>query len=166
MISFAVFLCCQGNELTKCHYPEPNPGPITPKFPCGACQKAVKTIDQGIMCDNCNSWLMSFLFLSDWQLTTIILTFSVSFGSGRLLCFVILLLCSFDSFGDDIICGVPVLPDVIIGTEYWLDPSIKDGDIFPEEFKGNVYRKDRKSDHHGGVFVAIKNTFDVVQGTE
>jgi hypothetical protein len=24
-------------------------------------------------------------------------------------------------------------PDVIIGTEYWLDPSIKDGDIFPEE---------------------------------
>jgi hypothetical protein len=47
-----------------------------------------------------------------------------------------------------------------IGTESWLDPSIKDGDIFPEEFKGNVYRKDRKSDHHGGVFVAIKNTFD------
>ena len=35
--------------LTKCHYPEPNPGPRTPKFPCGACQKAVKTIDQGIM---------------------------------------------------------------------------------------------------------------------
>ena len=35
--------------LTKCHYPEPNPGPRTPKFSCGACQKAVKTIDQGIM---------------------------------------------------------------------------------------------------------------------
>jgi hypothetical protein len=46
-------------------------------------------------------WKMSFLLLSDWQLTTIILTFSVSFGNGRLLCFVILLLCSFDSFGDD-----------------------------------------------------------------
>ena len=52
---------------------------------------------------------MSFLLLSDWQLTTIILTFSVSFGSGRLLCFVILLLCSFASFGDDVICGVPGL---------------------------------------------------------
>jgi hypothetical protein len=38
--------------LTRCHYPEPNPGPRTPKFPCGVCQKAVKTIDQGIMCDN------------------------------------------------------------------------------------------------------------------
>jgi hypothetical protein len=33
-----------------------------------------------------------------------------------------------------------IRPDVI-GTEPWLDPSIKDGDIFPEEFKGNVYRK-------------------------
>jgi hypothetical protein len=45
-------------------------------------------------------------------------------------------------------------------------PSIKDGDIFPEEFKGNVYRKDRKSDHHGGVFVAIKNTFDSEEAEE
>jgi hypothetical protein len=54
------------------------------------------------------------------------------------------------------VCGWYIEP----GTESWLDPSIKDGDIFPEEFKGNVYRKDRKSDHHGGVFVAIKNTFD------
>ena len=42
--------------LTKCHYPEPNPGPRTPKFSCGACQKAVKTIDQGIVCDNYNTW--------------------------------------------------------------------------------------------------------------
>ena len=56
--------------------------------------------------------------------------------------------------------------DVIIGTESWLDPSIKDGDIFPEEFKGNVYRKDRKSHHHGGVFVAIKNTFDSEEAEE
>ena len=56
--------------------------------------------------------------------------------------------------------------DVIIGTESWLDPFIKDGDIFPEEFKGNVYRKDRKSDHHGGVFVAIKNTFDNEEAEE
>ncbi|CAG2242399.1 unnamed protein product [Mytilus edulis] len=30
---------------------------------------------------------------------------------------------------------------------------------FPDEFKGNVYRKDKQSDKHGGVFVAIKNTF-------
>ena len=59
-----------------------------------------------------------------------------------------------------------IRPDVIIGTESWLDPSIKDGDIFPEEFKGNVYRKDRKSDHHGGVFVAIKNTFDSEEAEE
>jgi hypothetical protein len=50
-------------------------------------------------------------------------------------------------------------PSVIIGTESWLDPSIKNGDIFPDEFKGHVYRKDRKSDKHGGVFVAIRNTY-------
>jgi hypothetical protein len=61
---------------------------------------------------------------------------------------------------------VQIRPDVIIGTESWLDPSIKDGDIFPEEFKGNVYRKDRKSHHHGGVFVAIKNTFDSEEAEE
>ena len=52
-----------------------------------------------------------------------------------------------------------IQPDVIIGTELWLDPSIKNGDIFPDEFKGHVYRKDRKADKHGGVFIAIKNTY-------
>jgi hypothetical protein len=37
---------------------------------------------------------------------------------------------------------------------------------FMWKFKGNVYRKDRKSDHHGGVFVAIKNTFDSEEAEE
>ncbi|CAG2229021.1 PIF1 [Mytilus edulis] len=34
-------------------------------------------------------------------------------------------------------------------------PSIKNGDIFPDGFKMNVYRKDRQSGKNGGVFVAI-----------
>jgi hypothetical protein len=41
-----------------------------------------------------------------------------------------------------------------------------DGDIFPEEFNENVYRKDTKSDHHGGIFVAIKTTFDSEEAEE
>ena len=42
--------------LTQCHLPEPNPGPKAPKYPCGLCQKAVKTIDQAVMCDKCDTW--------------------------------------------------------------------------------------------------------------
>jgi hypothetical protein len=36
----------------------------------------------------------------------------------------------------------------------------------PEEFNENVYRKDTKSDHHGGIFVAIKTTFDSEEAEE
>jgi hypothetical protein len=25
-------------------------------YPCGLCQKAVKTIDQAVMCDKCDTW--------------------------------------------------------------------------------------------------------------
>lgn len=39
-------------------------------------------------------------------------------------------------------------PDIICGTESWLDPSIKNGEIFPSNF--NVFRKDRETDTTGG----------------
>ena len=35
---------------------ERNPGPRTPKFPCGICTKAVRWNDKGVACDSCNSW--------------------------------------------------------------------------------------------------------------
>ena len=39
-------------------------------------------------------------------------------------------------------------PDIISATESWLDPSVKNGEIFPEHF--NVFRKDRETSTTGG----------------
>lgn len=62
-------------------------------------------------------------------------------------------------------------PDVIVGTESWLHCNIPSGEIFPSHY--NIFRKDRdnQSDHHGGVFIAVKNDLiaqdenDMDQGT-
>ena len=35
---------------------EQNPGPKTPKYPCGICSKAVKWSDKGVACDSCSTW--------------------------------------------------------------------------------------------------------------
>ena len=45
-------------------------------------------------------------------------------------------------------------PDVIIGTETWLNPSVGSGEIFPPCY--TVIRKDRQ-DSYGGVLLALKN---------
>ena len=45
-------------------------------------------------------------------------------------------------------------PDVIIGTESWLNPNIYSSEYFPIGY--NVYRKDRE-DSYGGVLLAIKS---------
>lgn len=45
-------------------------------------------------------------------------------------------------------------PDIILGNESWLYPDIANAEIFPENY--NVYRKDRITDNHGGVFQAVK----------
>ena len=47
-------------------------------------------------------------------------------------------------------------PDIIVGTETWLRPEIKNSEIFPASF--NVYRKDR-ADGYGGVLVAVKTNY-------
>ena len=39
-------------------------------------------------------------------------------------------------------------PDIISATESWLDPSVKNGEIFSEHF--NVFRKDRETSTTGG----------------
>ena len=49
-----------------------------------------------------------------------------------------------------------IKPDIIIGTESWLDPSIKDNGYFPPTYA--VHRKDRNL-HGGGVFIAIHNKY-------
>jgi hypothetical protein len=48
-------------------------------------------------------------------------------------------------------------PDIILGTETWLDPSIKDAEIFPDYYK--IYRRDRGG-LGGGVLIAIRNNLD------
>ena len=48
-------------------------------------------------------------------------------------------------------------PDIVFGTETWLDGNIKDPAVFPRGYK--VYRKDRASTD-GGVLIAIKDEFD------
>ncbi len=47
-------------------------------------------------------------------------------------------------------------PDCILGCETWLDNSVKDSEIFPENF--NIYRKDRNI-HGGGVYIAIDKKY-------
>ena len=46
-------------------------------------------------------------------------------------------------------------PHIIVGTESWLNPSIKNSECFPENY--TVYRKDRERGKAGGVFIAVRN---------
>ena len=49
-----------------------------------------------------------------------------------------------------------VKPDVVFGNESWLDGNILNSEVFPENF--TVYRKDRASDPHGGVFLLVDSS--------
>lgn len=46
-------------------------------------------------------------------------------------------------------------PDIIMGTESWLNPDIQNSEIFPPGY--TIFRKDRTSTRGGGVFQAIKS---------
>ena len=46
-------------------------------------------------------------------------------------------------------------PDIIVGTESWLNTEMTTGEIFPSNFQ--VFRKDRAGDSHGGVFIAVND---------
>ena len=50
--------------------------------------------------------------------------------------------------------------DVIVGTESWLTSAHNSGEVLPQQYQ--VFRKDRLSDAHGGVFIAAKNDFVAV----
>ena len=45
-------------------------------------------------------------------------------------------------------------PDIVIGTETWINTTVTDNQIFPQNYK--LYRKDRNM-QGGGVFIAISN---------
>ena len=47
-------------------------------------------------------------------------------------------------------------PDVLAGTETWLTPDVKNGEIIPPELEYTIYRKDRL-DGYGGVMLAVSN---------
>ncbi|CAG2243813.1 unnamed protein product [Mytilus edulis] len=60
-------------------------------------------------------------------------------------------------------------PDVIIGTETWLDPNIKSSEIIPDYFHYDTERRDRPKDPHGGVLIAAKQTLqlgNIIKSTE
>jgi len=200
---------------------EVNPGPRTPKFPCGECGKAVtwSTKRLAVACDDCNTW-----FHTDCLQMSPACYNAVAHPDASWHC------CScgiphftsslFDSFQDDptnsyascmsdsqhgSISDTPVdaatplstssptrpvstsppnsiriltlnfsslpakkelfwnaldtcNPDIVLGCETWLKPSITDSEIFPPGW-GNIYRKDRK-DGYGGVLVGCKKTLD------
>lgn len=50
-------------------------------------------------------------------------------------------------------------PDVVFGTEYWLDEHISDNEVFPTGY--TAYRKDRNT-HGGGVFILIRDGIPTV----
>jgi hypothetical protein len=51
-------------------------------------------------------------------------------------------------------------PDIIFGTETWIDSNIKDSHIFPSVY--NIFRKDRNCGG-GGVLIAVKDIFTFVR---
>ena len=56
-------------------------------------------------------------------------------------------------------------PDIIFGTESWLNADIPNNEIFPNTY--TIFRKDRTLDcHGGGVFQAIKKEFIVTHRKE
>ena len=52
-----------------------------------------------------------------------------------------------------------IKPDAIIGCESWLGAEHKDAEIFPDNYKKNVFRKDRNK-NGGGVFISVHDKFN------
>ena len=51
-------------------------------------------------------------------------------------------------------------PDILIGTETWLDPNIHSSEISPNYLGYTVHRRDRKGEAYGGVLIAVKNDLE------
>ena len=48
-------------------------------------------------------------------------------------------------------------PDIVVGTESWLILAHRNGEYFPPDYQ--IFRKDRATNPHGGILVAIRNEF-------
>ena len=46
-------------------------------------------------------------------------------------------------------------PDILIGTETWLTSQVSDGELLTKDFQ--IFRKDRKHNHWGGVIIGVKS---------
>ena len=59
-------------------------------------------------------------------------------------------------------------PDIVIGTETWLNPDIKDSEVFPTDspYSMTLHRKDRVDGTHGGVLIATKPGLVVTPANE
>ena len=56
-------------------------------------------------------------------------------------------------------------PDIIFGTESWLNSNIESNEIFPNGYK--IFRKDRPDDcHGGGDFQAVKNDIVITRRSD
>ena len=77
-----------------------------------------------------------------------------------------MLTCKFPKHTTEICCLEQVIsdynPDIILGTETWLSPDIRDAEILPSGY--TILRRDRESsDHHGGVLQAIRSDLVVTR---
>ena len=57
-------------------------------------------------------------------------------------------------------------PDIIIGTETWLDDSINSSEIFHPKLGYSVFRRNRPSDPHGGILIAVKDNLEMTNITK
>jgi hypothetical protein len=55
-------------------------------------------------------------------------------------------------------------PDIIVGTETWLNSNILNAEIVPQGYM--IHRRDRKADSHGGVILIYKKEMAVTRKTE
>ena len=206
---------------------ETNPGPKTPKWPCGTCGKAVTWKTRAVCCDNCDKWFhiqcqhihtgvfrfmdasnvswecincgmpnfSTALFNSTYSIETEnqfsnLSTSSLASSPGvpvatsspklneknqnipskstsskfkrpiRVVNINFQSICNKKPELEEIINSAK--PDIIIGTETWLNPNIPSHELFPPNLY-NVYRKDRthnnKGKSYGGVLIAITKEF-------
>ena len=199
---------------------ELNPGDKWPS--CGVCSNQVKPSQEGMKCDQCNSWFHMNCRLMSNEMCNILISSSCVWlclqcnnlnQSSPSLCGSLDSLCSknyFEPLNEEIcesslptqshvqnchnkkrnqpkrnrmscllincrsiknkVADVAAVisehdPDIILGTESWLNPEIGSGEIFPETY--NVFRKDRiTNSHEGGVFQAIKKDIIVTHRTD
>jgi hypothetical protein len=47
-------------------------------------------------------------------------------------------------------------PDIIIGTETWLNEDISSYELIANTLNFDIYRRDRLTDAHGGVLIAAR----------